>query len=140
MVEKISEAELQKRLFDEYRSYQVAIQDRQVELQLMQQAMTGLQQYFQARDWWAVLAEMLPDDNPQSNTVGFRTKGQQIAEYAKALIESRDETWTTTREIFEHFKAAGISISGSNVHATVSAHLSNSGLFVNERAKGWRLK
>ena len=135
---KIPEASLKEELFNQYRSFQVDVQDHQLAMQAGQQSMTGLQQYFQGRDWWNEFIQTAPDDTP--NNPAFKTKQAAIVQHATALMQSKPNQWLQTKEIFDHVIAAGIKISGNNPHNTVSAHLSNSGKFVNERTRGWKLK
>ena len=136
---------LKDQLVTEYRTLEIEAQEAkesiveaQAKLQEAARKMQALMTTIKQFGWEAELHsdEPLPalfDQAPAK-------KGKQIADAAATFLRSYDNEWIPLSNIFVVLANQGIQIGGKNPASTLSAHLSNSGLFESDRSKGWRLK
>lgn len=101
------------------------------------QALTGLVKTY---GWEREIEALQKDDDWQKYPDLAKPKGQKIADLCAEFYAQNGNLWTRLSDLYLYLSQKGIDVGGKNPNSTLSAHLSNSGRFEGDRAKGWRLK
>jgi hypothetical protein len=102
--------------------------------------LTALTNLVHTYGWSADLEQLEQADDWRGFPALAKPKGEKIAQLLTEYFTRNGNQWTRLSELFLHLANNGVMVGGKNTNSTLSAHLSNSGRFENDRSKGWRLK
>ena len=128
-----------ERMMAEYRHLASQISEANDLMRRLQPRLDKLAAAIQAWGLDAELEKMEVGDDVKSGGDAAKSKGEMIAHATADLLLGGGNRWTKTSDIYWHLVNSGISIGGKNPNSTLSAHLSNSKMFLSDRIKGWCL-
>ena len=134
------ESELKRTILTEYKAIVAQISEAHSTIKHLTPRHDIIAKMIETYGWLAEIEKLGPDDDTKGNTEESRTKGAKIADFAKDFFANNRNQWTRLSDLFVYLTEQGINIGGKNPNSTLSAHLSNAGLFEGDRTKGWRLK
>lgn len=76
---------------------------------------------------------------PEVTVPKTKSKTARIITEAKGIL-AHHNTYMSTTELRQSLELLGITIGGQDPNSNLASHLSQSGQFINERGKGWKLK
>jgi hypothetical protein len=90
--------------------------------------------------WGKEIEALQQDDDWRTYPDLAKPKGQKIADLCAGFFDKNGNQWTRLSDLYLYLTEKGIDVGGKTPNSTLSAHLSNSGRFEGNRARGWRLK
>jgi hypothetical protein len=134
------EDEFKKATISEFKALHSKLAEAQELIQDVTPRLNAVTGIVRTYGWEREIEQLAQDDDWQKFPDIAKRKGEKIALLCAEYLLENDNKPTRLSELYMFLTTRGMDVGGKNPNSTLSAHLSNSGHFEGDRAKGWRLK